>query len=233
MKAVILAGGLGTRISEEASVRPKPMVEIGGRPILWHILKMYSHHGILDFVICLGYKGYILKEYFANYFLHTADVTFCLSDNKMEVHGHTTEPWRVTLVNTGEDSGTGGRLRQIADHVCGDDAFCMTYGDGVSDLDISAAIKFHRSHGKLATLTAVKPVGRFGMLGFEGTEIRSFKEKPTESQSWLNGGFYVLSPEVLEAIPDDPAMMWEREPLERLACEGNLLAYKHAGFWQT
>jgi glucose-1-phosphate cytidylyltransferase len=232
MKAVILAWGLGTRISEETSVRPKPMVEIGGRPILWHILKMYSQHGIFDFVICLGYKGYVIKEYFANYFLHTADVTFHMTDNRMEVHGKTTEPWHVTLVETGDDSGTGGRLRKIANHVSGDDAFCMTYGDGVSDVDITAAIKFHRSHGKLATLTAVQPLARFGMLGIEGTEIRSFKEKPTENQDWLNGGFFVLSPKALETIPEDPATMWEREPLERLASERNLHAYRHSGFWQ-
>jgi glucose-1-phosphate cytidylyltransferase len=208
------------------------MVEIGGRPILWHILKMYSQHGIFDFVICLGYKGYVIKEYFANYFLHTADVTFHMTDNRMEVHGKTTEPWHVTLVETGDDSGTGGRLRKIANHVSGDDAFCMTYGDGVSDVDITAAIKFHRSHGKLATLTAVQPLARFGMLGIEGTEIRSFKEKPTENQDWLNGGFFVLSPKALETIPEDPATMWEREPLERLASERNLHAYRHSGFWQ-
>jgi len=233
MKAVILAGGLGTRISEEASLRPKPMVEIGGRPILWHILKMYSHHGILDFVICVGHKGYMVKEYFANYFLHTADVTFRMIDNKMQVHGKTTEPWNVTLVDTGEDTGTGGRLRMIANHVSDDEAFCMTYGDGVSDVDIRAAIAFHHEHGKLATLTAVQPVARFGMLGIEGTEIRSFQEKPSGKLSWLNGGFYVLSPKALEAIPEDSAIMWEQEPLERLASEGNLLAYHHAGFWQT
>jgi glucose-1-phosphate cytidylyltransferase len=232
MKAVILAGGLGTRISEETSVRPKPMVEIGGRPILWHILKMYSHHGIFDFVICLGHKGYVIKEYFANYFLHTADVTFHLADNSMEVHGNTTEPWHVTLVETGEDSGTGGRLRKIANHVSHEDAFCMTYGDGVSDVDITAAIEFHRSHGKLATLTAVQHIARFGMLGMEGTKIHTFQEKPAGDEGWLNGGFFVLSPEALKIIPEDPATMWEREPLERLAGEQNLHAYRHFGFWQ-
>jgi glucose-1-phosphate cytidylyltransferase len=232
MKAVILAGGLGTRISEETSVRPKPMVEVGGRPILWHILKMYSQHGIFDFVICLGHKGYVIKEYFANYFLHTADVTFHMRDNRMEVHGNTTEPWHVTLVETGEDTGTGGRLRKIAKHVSKDDAFCMTYGDGVSDVDITETIKFHRSHGKLATLTAVQPVARFGMLDMDGTKIRTFKEKPTDEQGWFNGGFFVLSPEALDAIPEDPATMWEREPLERLAAEGNLHSYHHSGFWQ-
>jgi glucose-1-phosphate cytidylyltransferase len=232
MKAVILAGGLGTRISEETSVRPKPMVEIGGRPILWHILKMYSHHGIFDFVICLGYKGYVIKEYFANYFLHTADVTFHMKDNRMEVHGNTTEPWNVTLVETGEETGTGGRLRKIARHVADDDSFCMTYGDGLSDVDITAVIEFHRSHGKLATLTAVQPLARFGLLGIEGTEVHTFQEKPTAGQGWLNGGFFVLSPKALDAIPADPASMWEREPLERLACEHNLHAYRHSGFWQ-
>ena len=232
MKAVILAGGLGTRISEETSVRPKPMVEIGGRPILWHILKMYSHHGIFDFVICLGYKGYVIKEFFANYFLHTADVTFHMTDNRMEVHGNTTEPWRVTLVETGDQTGTGGRLKRIAPHIANEQAFCMTYGDGVSDVDITAAVEFHRSHGKLATLTAVQPVARFGMLGLEGTEIHTFQEKPSTDLGWLNGGFFVLSPKVLNVIPDDPAVMFERGPLETLAAEHNLHAYKHSGFWQ-
>lgn len=232
MKAVILAGGLGTRISEETSVRPKPMVEIGGRPILWHILKMYSHHGIFDFVICLGYKGYLIKEYFANYFLHTADVTFHMEDNRMEVHGNTTEPWNVTLVETGEETGTGGRLRRILPHVAQEDAFCMTYGDGVSDVDITEAIKFHHSHGKLATLTAVQPLARFGLLGIEGTEVHTFQEKPTAGQGWLNGGFFVLSPKALELIPPDSSNMWEREPLEQLARERNLHAYQHSGFWQ-
>ncbi len=232
MKAVILAGGLGTRISEETSVRPKPMVEIGGRPILWHILKMYSHHGIFDFVICLGYKGYVIKEYFANYFLHTADVTFHMTDNRMEVHGNTTEPWRITLVETGEQTGTAGRLKRVAPHIVNEDVFCMTYGDGVSDVDITAAVKFHHNHGKLATLTAVQPIARFGMLGIEDTEIHTFQEKPSTDLGWLNGGFFVLSPKVLDEIPDEPAMMFEREPLERLATEHNLHAFKHSGFWQ-
>ncbi|WP_263381301.1 glucose-1-phosphate cytidylyltransferase [Granulicella arctica] len=232
MKAVILAGGLGTRISEETSVRPKPMVEIGGRPILWHILKMYSQHGIFDFVICLGYKGYVIKEYFANYFLHTADVTFHMTDNRMEVHGNTTEPWHITLVETGAETGTGGRLKKVASHVANEDAFCMTYGDGVSDVNITESIKFHKSHGKLATLTAVQPVARFGMLGIEGDEIHTFQEKPSSDLGWLNGGFFVLSPKVLETIPDEPSTMWEREPLERIASEHNLHAYRHSGFWQ-
>lgn len=232
MKAVILAGGLGTRISEETSVRPKPMVEIGGRPILWHILKMYSHHGIFDFVICLGYKGYVIKEYFANYFLHTADVTFHMTDNRMEVHGNTTEPWRVTLVETGEQTGTGGRLKRVASHIKDEEAFCLTYGDGVSNVDITASVQFHRDHGKLATLTAVQPVARFGMLGIEGTEIHTFQEKPSTDLGWLNGGFFVLSPKVLDAIPDDPAVMFERQPLETLASQHELHAYKHSGFWQ-
>jgi glucose-1-phosphate cytidylyltransferase len=232
MKAVILAGGLGTRISEETSVRPKPMVEIGGRPILWHILKMYSQHGIFDFVICLGYKGYVIKEYFANYFLHTADVTFHMTDNRMEVHGNTTEPWRITLVETGEQTGTGGRLKCIAPHIANEEAFCMTYGDGVSDVDITAAVKFHHGHGKLATLTAVQPIARFGVLGIEGTEIHTFQEKPATDLGWLNGGFFVLSPKALDAIPDDPSIMFEREPLEALAKQHNLHAYKHSGFWQ-
>lgn len=232
MKAVILAGGLGTRISEETSIRPKPMVEVGGRPILWHILKMYSQHGIFDFVICLGYKGYVIKEYFANYFLHTADVTFDMTNNRMEVHGNTTEPWRVTLVETGEQTGTGGRLKRIAPYIADEEAFCMTYGDGVSNVDISATVKLHKEHGKLATLTAVQPVARFGMLGIEGTEIHTFQEKPSTDLGWLNGGFFVLSPKALEAIPDDPSIMFEREPLETLVSQHNIHAYKHSGFWQ-
>ncbi len=232
MKAVILAGGLGTRISEETSVRPKPMVEIGGRPILWHILKMYSHHGIFDFIICLGYKGYLIKEYFANYFLHTADVTFHMAENRMEVHDRTTEPWRVTLVDTGEETGTGGRLRRVRSHVEGEEAFCMTYGDGVSDVDISASIAFHRKHGRLATLTAVQPTARFGLIDVEGTEVCSFQEKPFDENGWINGGFFVLSPKVLDCIPEDPSTMWERAPLECLSATRNLHAFHHDGFWQ-
>jgi glucose-1-phosphate cytidylyltransferase len=232
MKAVIFAGGLGTRISEETSIRPKPMIEIGGHPVLWHILKMYSQHGIFDFVICLGYKGYIIKEYFANYFLHTADVTFHMAENRMEVHGNTTEPWRVTLVDTGDGTGTGGRLKKVAAHIQEEDAFCLTYGDGVSNVDITASVAFHRKQGKLATLTAVQPPGRFGLLGIEENQVRTFQEKPTGDGGWINGGFFVLSPEVISYIPEDPEVMWEREPLERLAGEGNLCAYRHRGFWQ-
>jgi glucose-1-phosphate cytidylyltransferase len=232
MKAVILAGGLGTRISEETSVRPKPMVEIGGRPILWHILKMYSQHGIYDFIICLGYKGYIIKEYFANYFLHTADVTFHMADNRMEVHGKTTEPWNVTLVETGERTGTGGRLKRVGHHLKGEKTFCMTYGDGLSDVNITELIHFHERHGKKATLTAVQPLARFGRLDTHGTEIQTFQEKPTGDGGWFNGGFFVLSTQVLSVIPEDPTVMWEREPLEELARERNLQAYYHHDFWQ-
>jgi len=232
MKAVILAGGLGTRISEETSVRPKPMVEIGGHPVLWHILKMYSQHGIFDFVICLGYKGYVIKEYFANYFLHTADVTFHMPENRMEVHGNTTEPWRITLVDTGEGTGTGGRIKKIAPHIQNEEIFCLTYGDGVSDVDITSSIEFHRSHGKLATLTAVQPPARFGLLGIEGNQVRTFQEKPKGDGGWINGGFFVLSPKVIDYIGDDPGTTWEHEPLERLAVDDNLYAYHHLGFWQ-
>lgn len=231
MKAVILAGGLGTRLSEETSLRPKPMVEIGGRPILWHILKMYSHHGVNEFVICCGYKGYLIKEYFANYFLHTSDVTFDLKENRMEVHQSVVEPWRVTLVDTGENAGTGGRMRNVARYLEGEDTFCMTYGDGVSDVDISALIRFHRDHGKLATVTAVRPLARFGSLEMEGTVVSSFQEKPDGEGGWINGGFFVLSPKVLDAIPDE-ASMFERGPLQSLTSKGQVEAFQHAGFWQ-
>ena len=232
MKAVILAGGLGTRISEETSLRPKPMVEIGGRPILWHILKLYAHHGINDFIICCGYKGYIIKEFFANYFLHTSDVTFDMHDNKMTVHQSVAEPWRVTLVDTGESTGTGGRLRRIAQHLDPNEPFCMTYGDGVADVDITASIAFHRAHGKLATLTSVQPVARFGALGLKDTQIYSFQEKPPSEGGWINGGFFVLSPKVLEAITDD-AQMFEREPIETLVAQEQVHAFFHHGFWQA
>jgi glucose-1-phosphate cytidylyltransferase len=231
MKAVILAGGLGTRLSEETATRPKPMVEIGGKPILWHILKMYSHHGINDFVICCGYKGYVIKEYFANYFLHTSDVTFDMAQNKMEVHHKRAEPWRVTLVDTGDESMTGGRLRRVAKFVEGEEAFCFTYGDGVSDIDISASIEFHRSHGKRATLSAVLPPGRFGALDIAGGHVRSFREKPKGDGAMINGGFFVLSPQVLSELKDD-ATVWEQEPLMNLAEAGELMAFQHPGFWQ-
>ena len=230
MKAVILAGGLGTRISEETGSRPKPMVEVGGRPILWHIMKIYSSHSIRDFVICCGYKGYVIKEYFANYFLHMSDVTFDIANNQMEVHQRNAEPWRVTLVDTGEDTQTGGRLKRVARYVSDGD-FCMTYGDGVGDVDISRLIAFHRSHGRLATMTATQPPGRFGALQLDGTRITHFLEKPHGEAGWINGGFFVLSPGVLELIAGDQTL-WEREPLERLAEQGQLEAFFHQGFWQ-
>ena len=230
MKAVILAGGLGTRISEETSTRPKPMVEIGGKPILWHIMKTYSSHGIHDFVICCGYKGYVIKEYFANYFLHMSDVTFDMENNKMEVHQRNAESWRITLVDTGEETMTGGRIKRIAQYVKDED-FCCTYGDGVGDVDITALIKFHRQHGKLATLTATQPPGRFGALKLSGSEVLSFQEKPQGDGNWINGGFFVLSPKVLDYIEGDTTF-WEREPLDNLASEGQLSAYFHSGFWQ-
>lgn len=231
MKAVILAGGLGTRLSEETSVRPKPMVEIGGKPILWHIMKMYSHYGVNDFVICCGYKGYVIKEYFANYFLHMSDVTFDMRNNLMEVHQKRAEPWNVTLVDTGDDSMTGGRLRRVADYVRHEDAFCFTYGDGVSDVDIGATIDFHRSHGKAATLTATYPPGRFGALDIRGGQIMQFMEKPRGDGAMINGGFFVLSPRVLDYLEGD-ATVWEQEPLQRLAVNGELMAFEHDGFWQ-
>ena len=231
MKAVILAGGLGTRISEETHLRPKPMIEIGGKPILWHILKMYSAHGVNDFVICCGYKGYIIKEYFANYFLHTSDVTFDMAHNRMEVHHKHAEPWKVTLVDTGDDSMTGGRLKRVADYVQDEDAFCFTYGDGVSDVDISASITFHRQHGKLATVTAVQPPGRYGALNMQGQRVQGFTEKPRGDGGLINGGFFVLSPQVLARIAGD-STSWEGEPLTSLAAEGQLMAYEHTGFWQ-
>ena len=231
MKAVILAGGLGTRISEETHLRPKPMIEIGGKPILWHILKMYSAHGVNDFVICCGYKGYIIKEYFANYFLHMSDVTFDMVNNRMEVHHKHAEPWMVTLVDTGDDSMTGGRLRRVADYVKDELAFCFTYGDGVSDVDISASIAFHHRHGKLATVTAVQPPGRYGALSMQGQLVQGFTEKPRGDGGLINGGFFVLSPQVLARIAGDTSS-WEGEPLASLAAEGQLMAYEHTGFWQ-
>lgn len=231
MKAVILAGGLGTRLSEETSVRPKPMVEIGGKPILWHIMKMYSAHGINDFIICCGYKGYLIKEYFANYFLHSSDVTFNMRENTMEVHDKRAEDWNVTLVDTGDTSMTGGRLRRVADYVRNEEAFCFTYGDGVGDMDISATIAFHKQHGKAATLTATYPPGRFGALDIKQNQVLNFKEKPKGDGAMINGGFFVLSPQVLEYLVDD-STVWEQEPLMQLAADGQLMAHEHPGFWQ-
>ena len=231
MKAVILAGGLGTRLSEETSLRPKPMVEIGGKPILWHIMKMYSHYGINDFIICCGYKGYVIKEYFANYFLHMSDVTFDMQHNEMHVHEKRAEPWKVTLIDTGDESMTGGRLGRVADYVKNDEAFCFTYGDGVSDVDIGKLIEFHRQHGKEATLTATYPPGRFGALDIQNKQIKRFMEKPKGDGGMINGGFFVLSPSVLSLIKDDKTT-WEQEPLMSLAERGELMAFEHQGFWQ-
>ncbi len=231
MKAVILAGGLGTRLSEETSIRPKPMVEIGGRPILWHIMKMYSAHGVNDFVICCGYRGYVIKEYFANYCLHTSDVTFDLTSNSMEIHRKRAEPWRITLVDTGEDSMTGGRLKRVAGYVQNEEAFCFTYGDGVSDVHIGKSIEFHRRHGRQATVTATFPPGRFGAMDIREGVVESFKEKPRGDGAMINGGFFVLSPAVLDLIKDD-ATVWEKEPLMSLAARHQLMAFEHDGFWQ-
>ena len=230
MKAVILAGGLGTRISEESALRPKPMIEIGGKPILWHIMKIYSAHGINEFIVCLGYKGYLIKEYFANYFLHTSDVTFDMEHNRMEVHQNSAEPWKVTLVDTGENTMTGGRLKRVKPFI-GDDDFCFTYGDGLSNVDISAAIKFHKSQGTRATLTAVQPPGRFGALDMKHNKVLNFLEKPQGDGGWINGGFFVLSPKVIDEIEGDQTV-WEREPMEQLASNGQLSAYLHTDFWQ-
>lgn len=231
MKAVILAGGLGTRISEETDLKPKPMIEIGGKPILWHILKMYSNHGVNEFIICCGYKGYVIKEYFSNYFLHQSDVTFRMDTNKMEVHDGRAEPWNITLVDTGENSMTGGRLGAVANYLKNEECFCFTYGDGVSDIDISESIKFHRNHGKKATLTSVHPAARFGALKMKGDTVEGFEEKPTGDGSMVNGGFFVLSSDVLSLITG-PDCVWERGPLESLASTGELKAFKHTGFWQ-
>ncbi len=231
MKAVILAGGLGTRISEETSSRPKPMIEVGGKPILWHIMKTYSHHGINDFVVCCGYKGYVIKEYFANYFLHMSDVTFDMSRNTMEVHQQSAEPWKVTLVDTGDNTMTGGRLKRVAHYVKDEELFCLTYGDGVSNVNITELIAFHKAQNVKATLTATIPPGRFGALDLSGSKVNSFMEKPKGDGALINGGFFVLSPQVLDYITGDQTI-WEREPLERLAQEGNLVAFEHTGFWQ-
>jgi glucose-1-phosphate cytidylyltransferase len=231
MKAVILAGGLGTRISEETSGKPKPMVEIGGKPILWHIMKMYSSHGVNDFVICCGYKGYVIKEYFSNYFLHQSDVTFSMKDNLLKVHEKRAEPWTVTLVDTGSETMTGGRLAKVSDYVKDEDAFCFTYGDGLSDVNITELISFHKEHGKDATLTAVYPPGRFGALEIQDNKIKKFTEKPKGDGALINGGFFVLSPRVLKRITGDDCM-WEEEPLNGLSIDENLMAYTHDGFWQ-
>lgn len=231
MKAVILAGGLGTRLSEETSTRPKPMVEIGGKPILWHIMKMYSAHGVNDFIICCGYKGYLIKEYFANYFLHMSDITFNMRDNTMQVHDRRAESWNVTLVDTGENSMTGGRLRRVADYLRDEEAFCFTYGDGVSDVDIQATLAFHKQHGKAATLTAVYPPGRFGALDIKQGQVLNFREKPKGDGALINGGFFVLNPSVLDMLSAD-SDVWEQEPLMGLAASGELMAYEHQGFWQ-
>ena len=231
MKAVILAGGFGTRISEESHLLPKPMIEIGGKPILWHIMKMYSHYGITDFIICLGYKGYIIKEYFSNYFLHMSDVTFRMQDNEIEIHQQSVEPWNVTLVETGEKSMTGGRLKRVARYL-GNETFCFTYGDGVSDIDIAELIAHHQKSGRIATVTAIQPPGRYGSLGIEGGAVSHFHEKPVGDGAWINGGFFVLNHEVLNYIEGDDTV-WEQEPLQQLAREGQLSAYNHTGFWQA
>ncbi len=234
MKVVILAGGAGTRISEETHLKPKPMVEIGGRPILWHIMKMYAAHGLDEFIVCCGYKGYLIKEYFANAFLHMSDVTIDMRENKMQVHERHAEPWRVTLVDTGEHTMTGGRLKRVASYLAGEKAFCFTYGDGLSDVDITALVAFHEGHGKLATVTAVQPPGRYGALDMDDADdplVRGFMEKPRGTGGWINGGFFVLSPTVIDTIASD-ATAWESEPLERLARTGELCAFRHHGFWQ-
>lgn len=232
MKAVILAGGLGTRLSEETAIKPKPMVEIGGKPILWHIMKIYSHHGINDFIVCCGYKGYVIKEYFANYFLHMSDVTFDMRFNQMNVHAGKAEPWRVTLVDTGDSTMTGGRLKRVREHI-GSEDFCFTYGDGVSNVNVTKLIEFHKEQGTLATLTAVQPPGRFGAIALEKeqTKITQFQEKPEGDGAWINGGFFVLNPQVIDYIDGD-SISWEKEPLQKLAHIEELSAFKHDGFWQ-
>ncbi|HHT9158316.1 MAG TPA: glucose-1-phosphate cytidylyltransferase [Candidatus Brocadiaceae bacterium] len=232
MKAIILAGGLGTRISEETVLRPKPMIEIGGRPILWHIMKIYSAYGIQDFVVCCGYKGYVIKEYFANYFLHMSDVTFDMKNNTMEVHQQKAEPWRVTLVDTGDDTMTGGRLKRVAGYVKDEEAFCFTYGDGVASIDIAALVDYHKQHGKRATVTAVQPSGRYGAIDMDGNSVRCFIEKPQGDGGWISGGFFVLSPSFLDIVADDTTS-WEGDTLSHLAAQGELMAYKHRGFWKA
>jgi len=231
VKAVILAGGLGTRLSEETALKPKPMIEIGAKPLLWHVMKIYSAHGVDEFVVCLGYRGYVIKEYFANYYLHMGDVTFDMKDNRMDVHQSGAEPWRVTLIDTGEATQTGGRLKRVLPYV-GDEEFCFTYGDGVADIDLPALLDFHRAQGALATVTAVQPVGRWGAIELEGDRIHSFVEKPHGDGGWINGGFFVLNPDVAGYIDGDDTV-FEREPLERLAADGQLAAYRHTGFWHA
>lgn len=231
-KAVILAGGLGTRLGEETSVRPKPMVEVGGMPIIWHIMKIYATHGVTEFIICLGYKGYMIKEFFANYFLHTADVTIDLAHNGIEVHEKRSEPWRITLVDTGSDTMTGGRLKAVRRFLNDGEPFCFTYGDGVATIDITAQLAFHKAHGRRATITAVAPPGRFGALEFEGDKVLSFREKPAGDGGLINGGFFIADPSVLDLI-DGPETIWEREPLERLAASNELVGFRHDGFWQA
>ena len=231
MKAVILAGGFGTRLSEETDIKPKPMVKIGNKPFLWYIMKTYSAYGVNDFIICCGYKGYVIKEYFANYFLHMSDVTFCMKDNSMSIHQNNAEPWTVTLVDTGESTLTGGRLKRVQEYVKDEDAFCFTYGDGVSDVNIADLIKFHQEHGKLATLTATRPPGRYGALKITNNSVEMFQEKPEGDGSWINGGYFILSPEVIKNIDGDDSI-WEQEPLKKLAKDGELMSFKHDGFWQ-
>ncbi len=231
MKAVILAGGLGTRISEETHLKPKPMIEIGGRPLLWHIMKLYSAHGINEFIICCGYRGYLIKEYFANYFLHMSDVTFDMNSNSMEVHEQNAEPWRVTLVDTGEHTMTGGRLKRVAGFLTNEETFCFTYGDGLADVNIAATLAFHKNHGKLGTITAVKPPGRYGALIMEGESVKGFQEKPPGDGAWINGGFFVLSPKIFDFIEGDKTS-WEGGPLQAIAAKGQLKAFEHRGFWQ-
>ncbi|MBI4665104.1 MAG: glucose-1-phosphate cytidylyltransferase [Nitrospinae bacterium] len=231
MKAVILAGGMGTRISEETHLKPKPMVEIGGKPILWHIMKIFTAHGITEFVICLGYKGYMIKEYFANYYIHTSDLTIDMATNDISYHQNYAEPWKITLVDTGENTMTGGRLKRVRDYL-GDGDFCFTYGDGVSDVDITGLVGFHKKHGKPATVTAIQPPGRYGVMKLDGESVADFREKAEEDGGWINGGFFVLSPKVIDMVDGD-ATHWERGPMEQLAGEGSLIAYKHRGFWSA
>ncbi|GAB6052328.1 glucose-1-phosphate cytidylyltransferase [Magnetospira thiophila] len=232
MKVIILAGGLGSRLSEETTTKPKPLVEIGGRPMIWHIMKIYAAHGLNDFIVCLGYKGHLIKEYFANYHLHMSDVTVHVKEQRLEVHATEAEPWRVTLIDTGDQAGTGGRLKKALRHVAGDEAFCLTYGDGVADVDITALVAFHRSHGRLATVTATRPLPRFGLMHLSGDRVSNFEEKPHGEHDWVNGGFFVLSPQVGELIDDDEEVMWERAPIRRLVEAEQLMAFRHDGFWR-